>query len=281
MFSLILGLIMFISPIEMLDKYVNYDRSNHNILLKNPLPDSLVVQFIAKDSNNFNPEFFNYIESEGMINEFIRFYYFDFDNDGINEVFFAGNTGSESDCVIIYKWNGVDYIEMFQAWGLLISIIRNQIFNSYDFIVHNYPCCGGYINHLEYYTPTMYGDSISFLLSNVIAFSNETEFPHNIQDSEEYFITNGKDNYLRSTPEVSESLVVDYELSENNIIANYPAGCKLKVLYSKTIDNIAWNFVLLDEDCKPIETTYHNGDNNFIPAKLIGWIEAKSISIDN
>jgi len=210
----------------------------------------------------------------------ISFHLFDTDCDSISELIYCGWNGNEGEMVIIYKNDKGKFRETQRFYGAIFEIRKNET-NQIRFIVAEFSCCGGYVDHVvtfDYSTKKQL-----FEVVNSIAKIDLTILPTDWIDPIKFEIRNTP-YFLRYSPEIKKGPKdgeYDFDaIQGQNISAIYNSG-DTGTVYAKSTDSTGrvWWFVIMDRNPEKGKSLYTEGSNKFNKFKPIGWISSRFLDI--
>lgn len=207
-----------------------------------------------------------------------KFHFIDIDNDQVNEIVYNGWNGGEGEMVVVYKLIKNQLVEVQKFYGRILSIRINEM-NQTRFIVYDYSCCAGYVDHLQ--TFDFNSKTKLFEIKSAIAKINQTDIPDTWLEPFRFEIQKTPYN-LRYSPEILKVQIRDSPFSDpikgENIAAIYQAGDKGTV-YAESTDSSGrvWWFVVMDAMPKSGEVVYYDGNNEFKNYQPVGWISSKYV----
>lgn len=203
----------------------------------------------------------------------------DFNCDGILDVIFDGNIGSESDRIVFMKGNPDGrFSKVIGLWGAFIDISTNDGFTPMSFMINNYSCCSGVMNHLERYTPIWTSSDFEYQLQEKYAKYYTLAIPNERLKEPIKFVTTTEKYNLRLDPLINDTIVLEHG-EVGNTIAEYPKG-SLGIGIAKHKDETGriWWFVKMINNIDPNWSLYHDGDNNNANSYYLGWISSRYVT---
>lgn len=221
-----------------------------------------------------------YSELQHLLDNKDKFHLLDIDNDQVNEVVYNGWNGGEGEMVVIFKLTDNQLVEVENFYGRILAIRKNEM-NQTRFIVYDFACCAGYVDHLQ--TFDFNPKTNLFEIQSALAKINYTDIPEVWLEPFRFEIQKTPYN-LRYSPEILKVRAQDspfYDpIKGENIAAIFQAGNK-GTAYAESIDSTGrlWWFVAMDEMPKSGEVIYYDGNNDFENYQPIGWISSKYVEI--
>lgn len=219
-----------------------------------------------------------YSELKYLLENKATFHLIDIDGDQVREVVYNGWNGGEGEMVVVYRLIKDQLVFVQNFLGRIVDIRSNES-NQTRFLVYDYACCAGYVDHLQ--TFDFNPKTKMFEIVKSIAKINETEIPDNWIDTFRIKITKSPYN-LRYSPEIKTGIANSFgyfePIKQENIAATYQAGDKGTV-YAQAIDDTGriWWFVLMDAMPRSGENLFYEGNNLFVNYQPIGWISSKYV----
>lgn len=202
-------------------------------------------------------------------------HFLDFDADGKRDIILIGNFGGESDAVVFFRNNGLDYQETLFLLGNLVYLSDYQLGEPLSFAINHYGCCADMNDVFESYVPVGHGDDFRFELSQKISHLKSGTFPKEFMSPVGFYTTQEKYK-LRMDPSIPEETgnFADY----SQVAAVYPPMSEgVAIAKKEDATGRLWYFVIMENNQAPLEKSVHKGFNNTKPYRTMGWMSSRFI----
>lgn len=254
------------------------------VLIEKKVLRATVTKFIKSHPDNFGAYRTPNMYSRTLDDLYPCLHFIDMNNDGLDDVFYAGRSTGEGNEVEIFVNNGKGYKQVFEDLQGVVQIDwdKNKISRLY---IENWGCCDEYRTFNKIY-------AVVFDKNKMPAFKQiyqgvvleSTPEPDSLFDKQFRFeVLN--DNYkLRSAPVIDDSTFERWNtdpvaevrrIGYGNFIALMPAKAKgTAVGWKKDNTGRVWWYVEIDAECT-LRKNGHNFNDNSIATKSIGWVSSR------
>jgi hypothetical protein len=204
-------------------------------------------------------------------------HFVDFDADGKKDIIVMGNLGGESESILFFRNNGIDYEETLSILGEMVYVSDYKMGQPLSFAINHYGCCEDNTDNFEYYVPVGHGDDFHFELSQKISHLKSGTFPKEFISPIGFYTTQEKYT-LRMDPSIPEETgdFADY----SQIAAIYPPMSEgVAIAKKKDATGRLWYFVIMENNQAPLEEWVHKGFNSPAPHRTMGWMSSRFLEV--
>jgi hypothetical protein len=232
--------------------------------------------------SNFNKDFVEFgidFTRNGLIRSL---HAIDLNNDGIDEIIFAGHGEEEGNRVDIFKKEKTSYARIFSERQNLTDFMLSQ--GQLYLYISDPGCCAEYSTILKIFKTDLSLSNNSFSQIYQSQVINETKMPDSIFDKPIRFKVTIADCKVRVEPKFDDTSKKLYDdMNEfkpsGNIVAKLPyntLGHALGYLTDQAGTN--WWFVEIDENVRLKNVKYDRIDQTEkFPTRIRGWINSKNL----
>ena len=241
---------------------------NEKIAIVNKLKNHESLEQIFK-TNASSKEFYDW------------FSIIDFNHDGIDDIYYYGYSGAESNAVRFFEGKGNGQFEkILDVFGKMVGCNVNNKNTNLIITIFDYPCCAGYVNVVEKYFFKQDNNKSTAILFSREAHLDDTVFPKQLFESVISFKTKNEKYKLRYSPKLNDEGKDEQTDVIGNIIAEYPKNSK-GIALAEEIDQTGrkWWFVLMYNNITPLSNALYHGNNNESPYFSYGWMSNNFLEI--
>ncbi len=234
---------------------------------------------------NINDELLTYLKNNKIIESALEnFHIVDFNLDGIPEILYSGDAGTDAKRTLIFEFDYSYYKKTFDKFGELTNI--QSVINKmppYAFTLKEEACCGGFAVIYESFCPVLEGSEIKFMpsvkYSSIVGMS--------MPESDSYFETpipfkvKNELYYLRLNPVIDNETVDENLHITGNVISQYTVDSKGYAISEKQDQSgRTWWFVIMHNNIVPQKSIFSSGSNDENHYYSLGWMSNKFLEID-
>ena len=207
-----------------------------------------------------------------------NFHFLDYDMDGMAEIIYSGDAGTNALRTLIFKPDGKGgYVKVFDKFGFVISMLQPDRIVPPSFILREDPCCGDNNIIYQVYQPINEGENIELQLTTTYCTVRGTSIPIEFCSPAMFELTGNTSLRLTPTTDDSESNT-DLNI-RGNIIANYSCNAKgYTIAKSTDAKGLIWCFVFMINNDTPSNSILHNGSNDSKHYFSVGWMNSLNMS---
>jgi len=245
-----------------------------------------ILNFLKIEKKNyfgyFNKDFVEYgidLTKNGLIRSL---HAIDLNNDGIDEIIFAGQSDEEGNRVDIFKKEKTSYARIFSERQNLTDFMLSQ--GQLYLYISDPGCCAEYSTILKIFKTDLSLSNNSFRQIYQSQVINETKMPDSIFGKPIRFRVSIADCKVRLEPKFDDTSKKFYDdMNEfkpsGNIVAKLPNNTSGHALgYLRDQAGTNWWFVEIDENVRLKNVKYDRTDQTQkFPTRIRGWINSKNL----
>lgn len=241
--------------------------------------ESYSAEYKRGEIKKIKDDLLEYLEGSGSLeNNLINFHFIDYNFDGVLDIIYSGDAGTEIKRTLIFEL-GEDgyYSKTFDKFGHLISLYSTNIgLPPYSLILKEEACCGGTSIVYENYQPVNLNGKLELQASTKFSSIVSTYFPAYFFDQPVLFEVKIELYCLRLNPTVDNETSNEELHINGNIIAEYTTGSKGYAIAEKQDETgRVWWFVLMINNNKPQKSIFDVGSNNENKYYSLGWMSSR------
>lgn len=210
-----------------------------------------------------------------------NFHFLDLNGDKELDVVYNGGYGAENEIIyLLTAWNK-EFIVSNPLFGLITDF--QVLEKSINLKIYDYGCCAEFVDVYSKYKVLFDYEKIEF--KNLYAYSkiSVTQKPEDFIEEIRFEVQN--DGYkLRAQPEIINEYdgLPEEAIIDGNTLAIYPKG-SIGTAISEKMDQSGrlWWFVIMDNNYKPINSLFNNGNNPISGYKFVGWMSSGFLTVKN